>query len=1048
MKLSIKILLPLIILVSKESLAQKVTVREEKVTMTTYMFSDPNPIPDINRIYPYVRFDGYTNQAKEKAWNMVIMENDYIKLWVCPDIGGKVWGAIEKSTGKEFLYYNEVVKFRDVAMRGAWTSGGLEYNFGDIGHIPTCATPVDYTIKEHSDGSVSCVVGAIDLPSRTEWNVEITLPADKAYFTTTASWLNPSSLPVTYYHWMNAAAKASGDLEFIYPGNKRIGHGGEVGEWPYEHGRHLALYEKNNFGVYKSYHVMNAYADFFGGYWHEDDFGFGRYSRYDEKPGKKIWIWGLSDQGMIWEDLLTDSDGQYVEYQSGKLFNQAASSSTFTPFKHREFSPHDADVMTEYWFPLKETGGMDAASPYAVLKVDREGDRVQIVLSALQKLESALFVTAKESGEEFSPFEVRLDPLEQQNYTLTIPQEEEFELVLGDHLLTYSSDLSSKHVDRPIDPDPTFNWESAYGWYTLGLEQEKQREYIKAEESYRKCLEKDAGFLPALNRMALSFYRKMEDKGALEYATKALAIDTYDGLANYVYGLINKEVGATAEAKSGFSIATQSVAYRSAAFTELAKMHIAEGNVNEAKIYADQALTFNKYNLAALEVLALAARLDGDEQSGKTYLATLEDHMPVHPFLRFEQYQWGTITKEKFTQSITNELPHESYLELALTYLHLGQRATALEVLTLAPSQPIVQLWKAYLDMDQRENLLTETLEMSVEMVLPHRVETAHILESFKDQRPHWKLSYYLSLIYWNKGRIAETKQLFQEIGDQADVPLFYLAKAKLFEEDQEIATSAINMARTLAPDDWRVQLASLTEEMKQKDQSAAVVQAEKMVAAHPEKSVFGLIYAKALLAQKEYGTAISFLENYVVLPYEGATDGRNVYHEVCIRRAYEALKESDYEEAVQYAEKAKVWPINLGVGKPYEVDERLDDFVLARAYENMGEQDKAERYYAKVMNHETPSYLRESSKLYLQAWTLKEHEQSDKAEMLIEKAIEKEKNNASLRWVKATFLAEGNQNKAEELAKRKEDISAYDTRVNDQEFDLLLDLLELEVLK
>ena len=54
--------------------------------------------------------------------------------------------------------------------------------------------------------------------------------------------------------------------------------------------------------------------------------------------------WGLSRQGMIWEKLLTDTDGQDVEVQSGRLFNQAAEASTLTPFKHRGFEPHSADT--------------------------------------------------------------------------------------------------------------------------------------------------------------------------------------------------------------------------------------------------------------------------------------------------------------------------------------------------------------------------------------------------------------------------------------------------------------------------------------------------------------------------------------------------------------------------------------------------------------------------------------------------------------------------------------------------------------------------------
>ena len=240
------------------TVGQQATVKEEMLTMNTYMFSDPSSIPQIGRLYPYFRFDGYTDNSEPRAWKMVVLENDYIKVYVCPDIGGKVWGAIEKSTGKEFLYFNHSVKFRDIAMRGAWTSGGLEYNFGDIGHIPTCATPVDYKIKTNDDGSVSCIVGALDLPSRTNWNVEIRLPKDKAYFQTRATWVNNTSLPVTYYHWMNAAAKADGNLEFLVPGSKRIGHGGELGNWPEDHGKKIKFYEDNDFGIYKSYHVINA----------------------------------------------------------------------------------------------------------------------------------------------------------------------------------------------------------------------------------------------------------------------------------------------------------------------------------------------------------------------------------------------------------------------------------------------------------------------------------------------------------------------------------------------------------------------------------------------------------------------------------------------------------------------------------------------------------------------------------------------------------------------------------------------------------------------
>ena len=171
------------------ALAQAVTIKEETLSLDTYDFGKPNPVPILAenpKIFPYFKFEEYQHNSKKKDWKVVTLENDYIKVMVLPEIGGKVWGAIDKGTGKEFLYKNEVVKFRNIAMRGPWTSGGIEFNFGIIGHHPSTATPVDYLTRTNPDGSVSCIVGSTDLPSNTKWRVEIRLEKDKAYFETDA----------------------------------------------------------------------------------------------------------------------------------------------------------------------------------------------------------------------------------------------------------------------------------------------------------------------------------------------------------------------------------------------------------------------------------------------------------------------------------------------------------------------------------------------------------------------------------------------------------------------------------------------------------------------------------------------------------------------------------------------------------------------------------------------------------------------------------------------------------------------------------------------
>ena len=327
--------------------AQNAQIREEVRTLKTYQFSDPDPIPVLSKnpkIYPYHRFDAYSQEGKDQDWKVVVLENEYIEVYVLPESGGKVWGAIEKSTGEEFLYKNEVMKFRNISMRGPWTSGGIEFNFGIIGHSPATATPVNYITKNNDDGSVTCVVGNFYIPSRTYWRVAITLPKDKAFFETKVTWYNPTPVHQAYYNWMTGAAVASNDLEFFIPGNQYLTHPGESKSWPMDGERKIFKYNENNYGPSKSYHIVGEYNDFFGGYYNNKKFGYGHWANYEEMPGQKLWLWALSRSGGIWEDLLTDTDGQYIEFQAWRQFSQYSPGDHQNPVTKVSFQPNATDI--------------------------------------------------------------------------------------------------------------------------------------------------------------------------------------------------------------------------------------------------------------------------------------------------------------------------------------------------------------------------------------------------------------------------------------------------------------------------------------------------------------------------------------------------------------------------------------------------------------------------------------------------------------------------------------------------------------------------------
>ncbi len=1039
----------LAISLSCNAFAQEASISEQKVIMKTYMFSDPDPVPDMEKNYPYFRFDGFTNRSTMREWNMVILENDYIKVFINTDIGGKIWGAIEKSTGGEFLYFNDVVKFRDVAHRGPWTSGGLEFNFGIMGHVSTCSTPQDYVLKENADGSVSCVIGAIDMHTCTKWNVDIKLPKDKAYVETTASWFNTHELPVSHYHYMNAAAKAEGNLEFLYPGSHQIDHDGVASEWPVEKGTDISFYENNDFGSYKTYHVLNAYSNFFGGYWHDDLFGFGRLGNYDEMPGKKLWIWGLAEEGEIWVELLTDSKGQYIEFQSGKSFNQAMDKSSLTPFRHSEFIPYDSDITTELWFPLKRTGGMVAASKHAVLNVKRKEGHIEVIVSALQNINSNLVV---ESGEQtVARKKVDLKPLDLFTTKIELDPSQDFTIRLGDELLDYSSKREDVIVDRPLESNKDFDWNSAVGLYTKGFELEKQQSYIlgghanrKAHELYEKSLEMDPAFSPALNRLALSFYKRMDWNRALAYVCKSLAIDTYDAEANYLYGKINQKLDKHANAKSGFSIAAQSPLYRTAAYTELARLYLREKKFHKAKEYAQKALAFNRSNVVALEMLAIIHRQQGGQGMANGFLGTIYKLDATSAFVRSERAFGGQTELGTLSKLVTNELAFETYLQLAIKYYNFGFPEESIEILKVAPKQAIIFLWLAFLDSDKQQDWLKSGLEMRPDFVFPYRDETYAVLAHLMKTEDDWKLKYYASLICWKKDLIEQAKALSEKCGDYPDYVPFYLAKAKLFADNIDVKKAALEKARSLEEENWRVSLALIEQSLADGKYEQAAMLAWNTLKKHPERPQVGLKYASALSKLGKYEECISFLESYQIIPFEGAIRGRVIYHEAAIKAALKGLHQRDFENAIRLAEKASRWPLNLGAGKPYNPDERLENFIIAYCCEKLGRNSDAKTYDRKVLDYRIEDHQQENALLYLQVVALDKYGRQKEAKSLIENATKQDPTNLYVHWVRAVGNGENAQAIAKEIMK-----SDMQTPSTDKQFiSLTRFLLVTELLK
>lgn len=920
--------------------AQQATVKVFEQELTTYPFGDPDPVPKPDNLYyPYFRFDGFSSGSVKKKWKTVELDNPYIRVILFPEIGGKIWGALDKTSQKEFLYTNSVVKFRDIAMRGPWVSGGVEFNFGIIGHAPTSATPIDYFVKEKEDGSVSCYISAIEFVSHTTWIVEVNLPKDKAYFTTHTIWYNGSSLDQPYYQWMNAAYKAEGNTQFCYPGTHYIKHSGELFSFPEdEKGRDISWYKNNDFESDKSCHILGFYNDFYGAYWHDDDYGTVHHAAYDEKLGMKIFLWSQARDGAIWEKLLTDADGQYVELQSGRMYSQPATQSACSPFKHPAFVPGMTDEWTEYWYPVKETKGIVKANRIGALNMFRETDSLKVYFSPVQALNTTIRFYA--DGEEIFSEALRTDVL--QTWSRSYPLAGKWagtglKVVIGDHELVYSEKKADNEINRPKEIPADFDWNSVYGLYTQGEQWMNQKYFNNAEDYLLRALAKDPYFSPALVRLASLYYRETKYVKALELVRRALSLDAYEGEANYLYGLINLSLENYTDAKDGFSVASYSAAYRSAAYVKLAVCYMREANWEQAVEYANKSLQYNARNLDALREKLVCFRKLGWQSEWKELLVDLSVAYPLDHFVRYERYLSQAASpgaRKSFSFLIRNELPEETYMDLSVWYESAGCLDEALDLLSFIPDNPLACYKKAWLlnrngEAGQAQAWVDEADKLSPELVFPFRPENLQALVWASSCSHSWKPVYYQAMLRHTFREEQEALQLLSGCKDVDFMP-FYLYRASLKQGEERLDDL---LQAEMCGQSWRAGLELIKYYSVIRDWKKANEIASRYYRLYPANYVIGLQYAKTLCETRQYVRCLSLLKKIEVLPNEGAYAGRGVYRDACLNLAIDYIRRQEKRKALQYIEESKIWIENLGVGKPYEseIDYRLENFLEAQ---------------------------------------------------------------------------------------------------------------------
>jgi hypothetical protein len=362
--------------------ADSVKLSETDEVIPTYKSGPPEPNPMFyfgrdsqgaeGRIYPYPLYDNLTNVRSEQSYHLVYLENKYIKVGIAPEIGGKLFSAVDKTDNYDFVYHQHVIKPALIGLIGAWISGGIEWNIPHH-HRASTFLPVQYRTESNPDGSKTVWVGELEVRQRMCWAVGYTLRPGSSVLECSVRIINRTPLPNSMLCFANVAVNANDNYQIIFPPDTQwvtYHFKRDFAAWPIASGH----YNGTDFGAgtdvswYKNHQSANSMFawnytdDFYAGYDHGRAAGTMSIADHHIVPGKKFWTWGNGPRGKMWDNILTDTDGPYIELMVGAYSDNQPDYSWLQPFEERSFLMN--------WYPFRDIGGVKNANLEAAVNLE------------------------------------------------------------------------------------------------------------------------------------------------------------------------------------------------------------------------------------------------------------------------------------------------------------------------------------------------------------------------------------------------------------------------------------------------------------------------------------------------------------------------------------------------------------------------------------------------------------------------------------------------------------------------------------------------------
>jgi tetratricopeptide (TPR) repeat protein len=767
--------------------------------------------------YPYTLRHTLTDRRTIARWRTLHLENEYLKVTVLPDLGGHLYSCVDKATGEDLFYANTAIKKARVAYRGAWTALGIEFNF-PVSHSWVTASPVDHALRTHPDGSATIWVGNQDRVYGMRWQVALTLQPRSTLLRQDVALYNRSDTRHRFYWWTNAGVRVWDDSRIEYPMRFTASHGFRaVDTWPVDHtGVDLSIVANHTRGPVSEFSHGSREA-FMGVYHPRTKTGIAHYSSPLDAPTKKIWSWGSDPDGLDWRKALSEDESAYVEVQAGLFRNQET---------YAFLGPQEAVRFTEYWMPVRGTGGITRANPEGVLHVTRaaagDGAADLSVAVNLNRPLAGGSVRVREGERVVRTEALSLAPDGVARHVFPgLPAAPRYTVEIADadgpriahtedgYDMIPASDITVG--PQPAHPVPPPDERSEGDLLEIGAGQELEGMRLAAWQTYADGLRRfpeSLGLLEAAGRLAVVLHRHAEARPLLE---RALARQTSDAEVQYYLGLAHDALGDARRSRAAWEQAQQFGPYRAAALLKLAQADARGGDRAAALAHVREALLAAPFatRVGALEVSLL--RHTGRRAEALERVRAWREIDPTSSLLRHEAALLGEGDAALLAHLGADP---DRVLDLAAEYMAAGHWADALGLLereyprpegfasepgAMTPQEhPEVAYYRAWC----REQLgddagadYRDASRRSTRYVFPHRAESLSVLRRALAVEPRDATArFLLGSLHLAGGRVEDAVREWKEARRlDASLPVLHrnLGRTLLFQGDVEGALAA-----------------------------------------------------------------------------------------------------------------------------------------------------------------------------------------------------------------------------------------------------------------